>query len=160
MDANPRRMFLTQQIEANMAEHGQSFVSMAESHARFIFPKRQIKDPMHTVFNSPVASHRVGKGFHRGETEQKVAGFSGDLVLDASFGAHHANPSQAFPSQLWIKIGQDLRVTDGPVVPDLQTPMRFAGRYGLTHTRREQMPLAPPGEKSLSPRRRGFLDCL
>jgi hypothetical protein len=32
-DANARRSFLTQQIEANMAYHRKIFVGMAESHA-------------------------------------------------------------------------------------------------------------------------------
>jgi hypothetical protein len=81
MNTNPRRVFLAQQIEANMAEHCQIFVSMALSNARFIFPKREIQDPMHTVFNTLVASHRVGKGVHGRETEQKVAGFPRDLVI-------------------------------------------------------------------------------
>ena len=83
---------------------------------------------MHAVFNAPVTSHRVGKGFHRGETEQKVAGFLRDLLLDASFRSNHPNPSQALPSLLGIKILQNGRITDGPVLSDFQTPMRFFDR--------------------------------
>src|SRR2546421_13089309 len=98
---------------------------MSLSHARFIFTKSEIEDPMNTVFNAPVTSHRAGKGFHRGETEQKVAGFLRDLLLDTSFRSNHANPSQAFPSLLRIKILQNRRITDGPVFSDFQTPMGF-----------------------------------
>src|SRR5574340_1803112 len=101
---------------------------MALSNARFILTKRQVKDPMHAVFNAPVTSHRVGKGFHRGETEQKVAGFSADLLLDASFCSHHPNPSQAFPSLLRIEILHNRWITDGPVLSDFQASMRFFDR--------------------------------
>src|SRR5258708_25096360 len=80
---------------------------------------------MQAVFNAPVASHRVGKRFHRGETEQKVAGFPADLLINAPFGSNHPNPSQAFPPLLRVEIGQDLRITDGPVVPDLEPTVPF-----------------------------------
>jgi len=73
---------------------------------------------MDTVFNPPMASHGVGKGFHRGETEQKVARFLRDLVLEASFCSHHPNALQTFPLLLRIKIGQNLWVTDGPILSD------------------------------------------
>src|SRR5579875_400039 len=98
---------------------------MALSNAGFVFTKCQIKDPMHAVFNSPVTSHRVGKGFHRGETQQKGASFLRGLLLDASFCSHHPNPSQAAPSLLRIEILQNRWITDGPVLSDFQASMRF-----------------------------------
>ena len=39
-------------------------------------------------------------------------------MTNASFGFHHPNAPQAFPPLLWIKIFQDFRGTDGPIVPD------------------------------------------
>ncbi|MHB8595536.1 MAG: hypothetical protein ACYDER_01855 [Ktedonobacteraceae bacterium] len=33
MNANPRRVFLAQQIQANVASHGEIFIRMAEPHA-------------------------------------------------------------------------------------------------------------------------------
>src|SRR6266700_3673573 len=101
---------------------------MALPHAGFIFTKCQVKDPMHAVFNTPVTSYRVGEGFHLGETEQKIAGFLRDLLLDASFRSNHPNPSQVLPSLLGIKILQNRWITDGPVLSDFQTPMRFFDR--------------------------------
>src|SRR5229473_3464547 len=80
---------------------------------------------MNTVFNSPMTSDRLGKGFHRGETEQEVAGFPGDFLIDAPLGSDHPNPSQAFPPLLGIEVLQNRRITDGPVLPDFQTSMRF-----------------------------------
>jgi hypothetical protein len=63
MDANTGRVFLAQQIQADMAEHREIFVGMTESDARFILPKSDIEDPMQAVFNAPVTSDRSGKGF-------------------------------------------------------------------------------------------------
>src|SRR5436190_11656018 len=98
---------------------------MSLSHTRFIFPKSEIQDPMNAVFNAPMTSHRIRKGFYRGEAEQKVAGFLRDLLRDASFRSDHANPSQAFPSLLRIQILQNRWITDGPVLSDFQTSMGF-----------------------------------
>jgi hypothetical protein len=39
MDANTGRVFLAQQIQANMAEHREIFIGMTEPDARFILPK-------------------------------------------------------------------------------------------------------------------------
>lgn len=62
MDAYARRTFLTQEIEGDVAYNGEIFVGMSEPDARFIFPKRDIENPMQAVFNAPVASDRSGKG--------------------------------------------------------------------------------------------------
>jgi hypothetical protein len=78
---------------------------------------------MQTVFNAPMTSDSVGKGVHRGETEQKVAGFSAHLLLDAPFGSHHANGSQAFPLLVRVQIVQNRGIANGPVFPDFQPPM-------------------------------------
>ena len=54
MDANTGRVFLTQQIQADMAEHREIFVSMTEPNARFILPKSDIEDPMQArLFSMP-----------------------------------------------------------------------------------------------------------
>ncbi|MHB8595771.1 MAG: recombinase family protein [Ktedonobacteraceae bacterium] len=78
-------------------------------------------------FNPPVAANCVGKRFHRGETEQEVAGMLGDFLLgiDAPFGSHHPDAAQAFPPFLRVEIGQDLGITDGPVLPDLEPTVTF-----------------------------------
>src|SRR2546427_637819 len=78
---------------------------------------------MEAVLNSPVTPDGVGKGVHRGETEQKVAGFSAHLLLDAPFGSNHANGSQAFPLLLRVQIVQDLAIANGPVLSDFQPSM-------------------------------------
>ncbi len=98
---------------------------------------------MNTVFNSPVASDSVGKRFQRGETEQEVAGFPGDFLIDAPLRSHHPNPSQAFPPLLGIKVLQNRSITDGPVLPDFQTSMRLFDRT---------IRLALDGGKCLFPR--------
>jgi site-specific DNA recombinase len=79
-------------------------------------------------FNAPVTAYCIGKRFHRGKTEQKVASFLRDLVLHVPFRSHHANPLQTFPSLLRIEVFQDLRVSDGPVLSDFYPPMRFFDR--------------------------------
>jgi hypothetical protein len=56
MDANPRRVFLTQEIQADVAYNREIFVGMTEPDARFIFPKRDIENPMQAIFNSPYVS--------------------------------------------------------------------------------------------------------
>src|SRR5713226_5254027 len=101
---------------------------MSLSHTRFIFTKREIQDPMHAVFNSPMTSHCVGKRFHRGETQQKIASFLRDLSIHAPFRSNHSNPFQAFPSLLWIEILQNRWIPDGPVLSDFQTAMSFFDR--------------------------------
>ena len=67
MDANPRRVFLTQEIQADVAYNREVFVGVTELEARFIFPKRDIENPMQAIFNSPVTSDRSGKRFDRGK---------------------------------------------------------------------------------------------
>jgi hypothetical protein len=39
MDADTGRLFLMQQIQAEVAHHREIFVGMTEPHARLIFPK-------------------------------------------------------------------------------------------------------------------------
>ncbi len=62
---------------------------MALSNARVMFAESDIQHPMQTIFNPKVASNSVGKRFHRGKTEEKVAGFLADLLIDAPLGSHH-----------------------------------------------------------------------
>src|SRR3989442_6080975 len=81
---------------------------------------------MEAVLNSPVTPDGVGKGLHRGETEQKVAGFSAHLLLDAPFGSNHANGSQAFPLLVRVQIVEDLCIAHGPVLSDFQPSMPFS----------------------------------
>src|SRR6478752_1353585 len=80
---------------------------------------------MQAVFNPPVTPDGVGKGVHRRETEQKIAGFSASLRANAPFGSNHPNSSQPLPLLLWIEMREDLGVTDGPVFSDFQSPVAF-----------------------------------
>jgi hypothetical protein len=69
MDAHTRGFFLTQQIEADVAQNCEIFVGMTEPNPRFILSKGHIQHPMQAVFNSPVVSDSGGEGFDRRKTE-------------------------------------------------------------------------------------------
>src|SRR5487761_157598 len=98
---------------------------MAQTDAGVIFPKSHIQNPMQAVFNSPVTSNGVSKGFYRRETEEKVAGFSTHLRANAPFCSHHPDSSQPLPPLLRVEMRENFGVTDGPVLSDLQPPMPF-----------------------------------
>jgi len=53
MDANTGRLFLMQQIQADVAQHREIFIGMTEPHARFIFPKSDIQHRVRGYFQSP-----------------------------------------------------------------------------------------------------------
>src|ERR1700680_3852852 len=78
---------------------------------------------MHAIFDPPMAAYRRGKGFHPSETEQVIAGLSGDFLPHASLGTHHPNALQIFPAFLCIQKCQDLRVRNGPILADLDAAM-------------------------------------
>lgn len=125
MDANPRRFLLTEELQRDVASHGETFVSMTVTDARVIFPKSTIQHPMQAVFHSPMASDSVSIGVHRREREQKGACVSTRFLSHPLLCSNHSTSSQSIPRVLWVTMREDLAVTDGPVLSDLQPLVAF-----------------------------------
>src|SRR6516162_249028 len=78
---------------------------------------------MDTIFDAPMTTHSRGKGFRGGETEQVIAGLTGDLLPYTPLCPHHSNALQRFPTFLRIQKREDLWVGNRPILTNLQAAM-------------------------------------
>ena len=91
-------LLVAKKIQCEMTEYHQIVISMSHANTRLIFPKREIKHPMDTVFNAPMTANARGEAVNvSGEAEQVIACMSRYLIANPPLGHHHANRLQAFP---------------------------------------------------------------
>jgi hypothetical protein len=83
---------------------------------------------MDAVLNSPVVSYRMGKRFGVRKIQQILPDLLRDRLAQVTFGWHHSNAAQPFPTLLGVYIRQVLHSGNGPLASDLQTTVPFIDR--------------------------------
>lgn len=75
-----------------MPEHDEVLGGIASADAALILMKGEVKQPVHTVFDAPMAANGLAKGSSRkGMTEQVLAILRGPLGSTPSLSVDHAN---------------------------------------------------------------------
>ena len=78
LDTPAGSLFLAQQTQGEMAQHGKVLRAVVAAHATGVFAKRDIEPPMPAILNPPVTAHGMGKLRDiPGETRQVVAPLDG-----------------------------------------------------------------------------------
>src|SRR5437763_573513 len=105
-----------------MAQHGEVLGGVTLANAAGIFVEGNVQTPMHFVFDSPMAAHRVlDRASVTGQTADVVAGLNGDPIANPTFKLDLGDRTQGFPLAALAQIAQVARVGDGPTVADLQS---------------------------------------
>src|SRR5258708_25632406 len=119
---------MPQEIDGDVTKHCQILIGMTLTDPRIIFVKGYVEYPVDTVFNPPVASHRMSKCFGTRETQQIVSGLLSNRLAQATFRLHHPNAEHPFSMLLGVQIRQVLGIGNGPIASDLQAAMPFIYR--------------------------------
>src|SRR5258708_6661374 len=101
---------------------------MTQANARIIFTKSHVKGPMHTVFTTPVASHRTCKRLSARKTQKRVSGLLSACLAQAAFCLDHPDAACPFPPLLGVQIGEVVWIGKGPIASDLQAAMSLLHR--------------------------------
>ena len=120
LDADLEGVILAQEIEGDMAQHGEVLRGVAHPYAALVLAEGDVEHSVQAVLDAPVAAHRVGEGDHVPvQTAQVVMRLARGLARGLPLPLDHPHARQAGPRALWIEAGHHRRVADGPILAGL-----------------------------------------